>query len=410
MIAWSTLGMIAAVVLVLATLRHVYAVGHGLNDHAVSVVVLGSMLFYVALLQEADGLLAAVLVYGQVGIWGLFFSIHRDDAPKKWIRWLLAQPSQLSYAFAFWGWVFWGLRLPWVLLGSVELFEPGLWLFPPFALALLGTLNAYLAGFDVRKHSVQGLPVRMVHLSDLHASALMHDAEFKRLVRDVNVLRPELVLVTGDLVMPFSEQEHGYLVRALRGIDAPVYCCPGNHDLPILKQLKRQLERTGIRMLVDEREVITTSSGALIELTGVDFHWSHARDHLDATMVRLPAAPDGAWRVLLAHDPRLGRWVPQERFDLVLSGHTHGGQIAGNMFGISFSVLRLLGVRDQGWWDANGGLHYVHRGNWFTGLPPRMGVAGEIALLEPMSDAPFVPVEEGEELGETPTEEITAAV
>ena len=386
MIAWSTLGFFCGVVLILATLRHVYAVGQGLNDHAVSVVVVGTMAFYVLLLQNVSSVWGLALIYGQVGVWGLFFSIHRDEPPGPLVEWCLARPSQLCYAFAFWGWVCWGLRLPWVVFGDAQAFAPGLWLFPAFAMALLGTLQTYMSGGEVRRHKVKGLNARVVHLSDLHASAVMHTPEFGRLVRDVNVLRPELVLITGDLVMPFSEKEHGYLVDALSAIDAPVYCCPGNHDLPILKELKLRLEAAGIRMLVDERDVLTTATGQLIELTGVNFYWEHARDRLDAVMVRLPDAPVQAFRILLAHDPRLGAWVPHARFDLVLSGHTHGGQIAGNMFGLAGSVLRVLGVRDQGWWEANGGLQYVHRGNWFTGLPPRMGVAGEIALFLPDLD------------------------
>ena len=111
------------------------------------------------------------------------------------------------------------------------------------------------------------------------------------------------------------------------------------------------------------------------------FHWSDAQAQLSQALETLPY-PEG-FRLLLAHDPRLGLWVPPNRFHLVLSGHTHGGQVAANMFGWPVSVLRPLGVRDQGWWDTGETRHYVHRGNWFVGLPPRMGVAGEIAVFEP---------------------------
>jgi predicted MPP superfamily phosphohydrolase len=83
---------------------------------------------------------------------------------------------------------------------------------------------------------------------------------------------------------------------------------------------------------------------------------------------------------LLAHDPRLFAWVPDGRFDLVLSGHTHGGQVGTDMFGVPWSVLRLFGVYDQGAFRRGATHLWVHRGNWHTGLPPRMGIATEVVV------------------------------
>jgi predicted MPP superfamily phosphohydrolase len=66
----------------------------------------------------------------------------------------------------------------------------------------------------------------------------------------------------------------------------------------------------------------------------------------------------------------------------MLSGHTHGGQVGADMFGTGGSLLGLLGVYDQGLFEEPGRRLYVHRGNWHTGLPPRMGIAAEITLFE----------------------------
>ena len=137
-----------------------------------------------------------------------------------------------------------------------------------------------------------------------------------------------------------------------------------------------------VALLVDEQTLQPVENG-LFEVTGVNFHWQDARGHFNQVLQQLaPPTPD-AFPLLLAHDPRLGRWVPEDRFQLVLSGHTHGGQVACNMFGLPVSVLRLFGVRDQGWFTTGRTRHHVHRGNWLIGLPPRMGVAGEIALFLP---------------------------
>ena len=78
----------------------------------------------------------------------------------------------------------------------------------------------------------------------------------------------------------------------------------------------------------------------------------------------------------------MGGWLPQDSCDLLLSGHSHGGQVGLNMFGLRPTLWGMLGHRDQGWWEAGGAPHYVHAGNWWIGLPPRMGVCGEIAVFD----------------------------
>jgi len=83
------------------------------------------------------------------------------------------------------------------------------------------------------------------------------------------------------------------------------------------------------------------------------------------------------------HNPEAARGLTSGRFDLVLSGHTHGGQVGANMFGLRPTLYGLMGGRDQGWWDAGGARHYVHAGNLLIGFPPRMGVASEVVVLEP---------------------------
>ncbi|MDP6932480.1 MAG: phosphodiesterase, partial [Myxococcota bacterium] len=178
--------------------------------------------------------------------------------------------------------------------------------------------------------------------------------------------------------MPFAEEEHGFLVDALGSIEAPVFCCAGNHDLPVLDRLVEELEAVGAPLLVDESRSVRLGQD-VVEVVGVNFHWRDARGELLAAIEGLPPTSAG-YRILMAHDPRLFGWVPEGRFDLVLSGHTHGGQVGTNMFGIPWSVLRLFGVYDQGFFHRGPSRLYVHSGNWFTGLPPRMGIAGEVAV------------------------------
>jgi predicted MPP superfamily phosphohydrolase len=205
-------------------------------------------------------------------------------------------------------------------------------------------------------------------------------ADIRELARRVTELKPDLVAVTGDHVMPFSEQEHGFLVEELAAMGLPTVACLGNHDLPVAARLVDEFRAAGMRILVDESTVVEVA-GRRLEVVGVTFHWRQARDKFLSVLDALPPPPSDA-RLLLAHDPRLFAWLPAGRFHLVLSGHTHGGQVGTDMFGVPWSVLRPLGLYDQGRFDRDGTALWVHRGNWHTGLPPRMGIAGEIVVHE----------------------------
>lgn len=359
-------------VLLVDTLRRVYAVGKEANDHFVAVVVCACMGLY-GLQWLAAPHLWPLWSLGMVGLWGLFFCLHREKACPRWLFWGLAWPSQVAYAFALWAGLTWLIRAPiaWALGASVLWAGP--WLLLPLGLALLGCLHAARQGQRITHHKVPELPGRVVQLSDLHASPLMAGPELMALVDQVNALKPALVLITGDQVMPFSEAQHDYLLHALAQLQAPSFCCAGNHDLPVLERLKAALEPVS-PMLVDEGR-----SCGPFWLYGVNFHWKNAREELERSVV---ASNGEGFRILMAHDPRLGAWLGPEHADLVLSGHTHGGQVGLNMFGLRPTLLGLFGVRDQGWFRS-GVPQYVHAGNWWIGLPPRMGVAGEIAVFDP---------------------------
>ena len=365
-------GVALAGLLLVDTLRRVYAVGKQANDHFVAVVVSACMGLYGLQWVAAPSLWPAWAA-GMVGLWGLFFCLHRDQACPRWLIWVLAWPSQLAYAFALWAGLVWLIRAPiaWGLGSSV--LWAGAWLLLPLGFAVGGCIHARLRGHRVTRHRVPGLPGRVVQLSDLHASPLMAGPELRALVAQVNALKPALVLITGDQVMPFSEARHDYLIHALKGVVAPSFCCAGNHDLPVLDALRTALEPVS-PMLVDEGR----QAGPFF-VYGVGFHWKNARVELEKSMMSVEGE---GFRIVLAHDPRLAVWIRPEQVDLVLSGHTRGGQVGLNMMGLRPTLLGLFGVRDQGWFH-DGVLQYVHAGNWWIGLPPRMGVAGEIAVFDP---------------------------
>jgi predicted MPP superfamily phosphohydrolase len=374
----------ACLLLCTMAVRHVYGGGRTLNDHLVAVFVVGCTAVYPMLWHGAEAssalstpLLGALLL-GPLSIYGLFHILaRREDAG--W-RMPLAVLSQPAYAFSLWTWLLLVFWVPWAWRTEADLLWPGALLMAPLLLSAWGTMWTYLRRDQIAQLHLGARGLRIVHLSDIHASPVMRASDLRRIVSEVNGLRPDLVAVTGDLLMPFSEGDHGFLIDALERIQAQVFCCMGNHDLPVAAELKAGLEERGIRMLVDESAVADVR-GRRVEVIGLDFHWRGAREKSLEALSALPEA-EAALRLLLVHDPRYFAWLPKERFDLALCGHTHGGQAGANMFGWRKSVLGVFGLYDQGLFEEGGAKMYVHRGNWHTGLPPRMGIAGEIAVLE----------------------------
>lgn len=403
---WDAGIAVLSVVLGARTLWHVWRGGTTWNDHAVAAVVAGCVgiypLLWVGARQSgvAGPVLGLALMAGMVGIWGLFFVLdsrrERDD-----LRWLVVV-SQVAYGFSLWaglvGLLWWAAGAVAVALGaSWTWLWPGPLLLLPLALSLGAVAWTWLRRDHVR---VERLPawhghrsLRVVHLSDLHASPTTTGRDLRRTVDTALALAPDLVVVTGDLVMPFSEANHGWLIEALSRLTlagVPVLGCPGNHDLAVSEQLGHELEAVGVRWLVDAADVveIRRPSGAVrVEVVGLDFRWSGSAAHIDAVLSDFGAGVDADVRLLLAHDPRYFSAVPPGRFDLVLSGHTHGGQVGWDFLGWPGSVLGLLGVYDQGLFIEDGKRLTVSRGNWHLGLPPRLGIASEVTAIDLMAPA-----------------------
>ena len=380
-----------------ATSWRVWRGGVTLNDHVVALFVVANIGVYPVIYTLAAWAghpwtaLAALLWVGPLAIYGLFHALdQRTDPGAFWFA--AGRAAQPAMAFALWAGLFLVLggtvfAAGW-LLGGWPVPAPSPWplalLVGPGVLAAWGTAWTYQQHLAVRTNRVRvgeaGRVIRVIHLSDIHASPLMVRSDIREMVERATALRPDLVVATGDFLMPFSEEEHAYLVEELARFPVPVLGCLGNHDLPVATRLVEEFRAAGMRILVDE---VTTLSidGTVVEVAGVQFHWRNARENFAAALAALPTGTAPV-RILLAHDPRLFGWLPVGRFQLVLSGHTHGGQVGTDMFGLHWSVLRPFGVFDQGRFDRPQGSLWVHRGNWHTGLPPRMGIAAEIVVHE----------------------------
>jgi predicted MPP superfamily phosphohydrolase len=219
------------------------------------------------------------------------------------------------------------------------------------------THDVFLAGLPV---ALNGL--KLVQISDLHRGCGDTDVLISKAVAAVNNLSPDLIALTGDVV---DEYKHDILpavkmVSCLRARQG-VYACLGNHDQrgdPIL--LRSALESAGIRVL--HNQSVEALPGLVV--AGIDDLLEGEPD-IDAA---LAAAPDNSALVFLAHNPSTLDRLPKTRDMLMLSGHTHGGQIVLR-FPTPWMVCRfhLHTPYVHGWFRRGQAKLYVNRGIGVTG-------------------------------------------
>ena len=226
-------------------------------------------------------------------------------------------------------------------------------------------------------------PLRVVQISDPHLGPWQPVHRLQRIVAELVEHDPDLVLLTGDFLTMESNATPGALGEALSPLqDLPGRCFAifGNHDHEASDEVRAGLADNGIDLLVDEARVTSTPVGA-VQIVGADYVRKEREEHLRKLLARHPRVEDHL-RILLLHDPSAFHDLPRDDVDLVLSGHTHGGQVGLVSFGFDWTVLSRSRWPDHGHF-ARGRTHlYVHRGTGFYGFPLRIGVPGEASLLE----------------------------
>lgn len=242
-----------------------------------------------------------------------------------------------------------------------------------------GSFNAYspsVSSYDIQinKEGPESGELHIVMASDMHFGYLSGENHAERMVEEINALKPDIVLLPGDIIdddiVPYEEKGIGEI---LSRIEAPygVYASLGNHDRfkGETEELVLLLEESGIQVLYDE----TIEVGGWLTLVG-------RKDYSDTERAELAALMDNIDRTkpvfLLEHQPVEFDIATEQGVDLVVSGHTHHGQIApGNL------VTDQLFENDYGYL-SKGQLHsIVTSGYGFWGPPIRIGTRSEIVSI-----------------------------
>ena len=241
---------------------------------------------------------------------------------------------------------------------------------------------------------------KIVQISDLHVGSFVSERPLAQAFEKINQLKPDLILVTGDLVNNIAKEVEPF-ESVLNKLEAPhgVFSVLGNHDYGDYVRWDSEEEKKenfqtlmdkqrgfGWKLLMDEFVKIE-KEGEYFNLVGIQNWGAKARfpkyGNLNKAVVNMDKSKVN---ILMSHDP--SHWDAQVKKDfkyinLTLSGHTHGMQFGIEIPGwIKWSPVKYIYKQWAGLYNEDNQQLYVNRGLGFLGYPGRVGISPEITLLE----------------------------
>ena len=261
-------------------------------------------------------------------------------------------------------------------LSNPALIRGGLWL-----LGLHGRARRNALAIEVRQHEVRlsHLPsafegFTLLQVSDLHFG--MNDQFLEELIQRIKPLRYDLCVLTGDYRAltygPYDEALDG-LERLRAAINTPTYAILGNHDTI---RMVPAMEAMGYRLLLNEATSLSCD-GESLYLAGIDDAHFYRLDNIHRAAQDIPLE---AVSILLSHTPETYRQAAHAGFDVMLCGHTHGGQIClpgGIPVRTEATSPRRLA---RGAWHYAGMIGYTSTGAGTSTVDARLNCPPEVTL------------------------------
>ena len=257
----------------------------------------------------------------------------------------------------------------------------------PFAVMAYGGL-VQRTNFRVKEIDLpmSGLPqdldgLRILQLSDIHLSAFLSEQELARAIDASNELKANLCVITGDLISGRNDPLDACIRQLARvRTDAGSFGCLGNHERYTRAEnfASAQAARQGIRFLRNQAHPLRFGN-AVLNLAGTDFESNFNRGHYLEGTERLIVP--GATNVMLQHNPDVFPAAAAKGYNLLLAGHTHGGQVTVEILDQSINPARFFTPYVYGLFRIGSASAYVTRGIGTIGIPARIGAPPEISVL-----------------------------
>lgn len=250
-------------------------------------------------------------------------------------------------------------------------------------LALLGVSAVGVAGyggviesgrFVVRRHQVRLgrfsslAPVTILHLSDFHASAVVSLAQISEAIELGLAYKPDLICLTGDFITRRYDRFDEYATMLLPlAKHAPTFACLGNHDggawakrrygYPDTTQVSALLRKGGVQLLQNTAESVRIK-GWHLSVLGLGDYWS---GDMQPELAFQRTTDNDSVTLVLVHNPDSIEELNPYRWDLMLCGHTHGGQLRLPVLGTPFAPVKDARFV-EGLHEYNGRWVHVTRG------------------------------------------------
>lgn len=197
------------------------------------------------------------------------------------------------------------------------------------------------SGIKIKEYRIQNnelkddfYGLKIVHISDIHYGRNFSKKDFTNLVTKINLTKPDIVVFTGDLIdkdTKIDDKSMNEISECLLKIDANIgkYAITGNHDYKFDKW-EIIIENGGFKNLNDNYDLIYTNSSNYILLSGVStnvYGKTKIEDKLKTTFEILNSENKPNYSILLMHEPDFVQEIDCTKFNLILAGHSHNGQV-----------------------------------------------------------------------------------
>lgn len=176
--------------------------------------------------------------------------------------------------------------------------------------------------------------LKIVHLSDIHFGSTITENDLDHLVNKVNELNPDIVVITGDIIDERISYDKNILINYLKQIQSKLgkFAISGNHDLP-LDDFNSIVEESGFTNLDNTYKLIYANSSKPIIISGISSNYSDSSNigtktaEFDSYIANLTDDIKPIYSILLIHEPDFIDSLNIDNYDLILAGHSHGGQV-----------------------------------------------------------------------------------